>query len=152
MHQKTYLTLSRASGSWKQTSHFRPQNPLPRQRSCQHVSGSVRIGWCLLPHGHPLLGHGWRGSSCQRSWRSHHGHFRWVTETMCLLKQHWTLKGCWVTGWNEKWKDCCRSLLYRTKQQEWAAVLQVQTQQKLLFMNNLWSLVLVIGFYPSCCL
>lgn len=74
------LTACHIQSNAEQTSYVHPQYSLPGQCSCQHVSGSVRISWCLLPHGHPLLGHGWRGSGCHWSWRSYHRHFRWVTE------------------------------------------------------------------------
>lgn len=72
--------MCHAQWSAEQTFSFHPQYSLPGQRGCQHVSGSVRLGGRLLPHGHPLLGHGRRGSGCHWSRRSYHGHFRWVTE------------------------------------------------------------------------
>ena len=76
----------------EQTSSFHPQNSFPGQRGCQHVFGGVWLGWRLLPHGHPLLGHGRGGGGGYRGWRSDHGHLRWVTERMWALSDSTSAK------------------------------------------------------------
>ena len=91
------LTVCHVQSRTEQISYFHPQYPLPGQCGRQHVSGRVRVGWRLLPHGHPLLGHGRRGGDCHRSRRSHHGHFGWVTEKTWAQTSFKTPL-CWVTG------------------------------------------------------
>lgn len=68
---------------------FPPQHSLSRQRRHQHVPGGERLGWRLLPHGHPLLGHGRGGCDHYRSGWSHHGRLRWephLLHSLCRSK------------------------------------------------------------------
>lgn len=151
-----YKTISRSTvchiqSNAEQTSYFHPQYSLPGQCSCQHVSGSVWISWRLLPHGHPLLGHGWRGSGCHWSWRSYHGHFRWVTEKSSsnanFSEAPESLDGMKEAGngVNDLWRDCSIADGDRVPEQSSESELLFfqQTQKLIMFMNYLLLLILL---------
>lgn len=131
------------------------KNSLPGKRSYQHVSGGVWIRWCILSHGHPLLGHGWRSSNRHWSWRSHHGHFRWVAETKIKAFQLSYFFCPWDDWWcsgNKLWRQSvallreltfqmanCQSHWYsKTHKTQW---LMKFKNDYLLFLNHCLGLV-----------
>lgn len=70
------LALTHAPAPRELMGVIPPQHPLSGQRRRQHVPGGVRLGGRLLPHGHPLLGHGRRRRHRQRGGRGRHGRLR----------------------------------------------------------------------------
>lgn len=127
-----------------------PQYSLPRQCSCQHVSGGVRISWCLLSHGHPLLGHGWRSSSCHWSWGSYHGHFRWGSEKAFsdafyfpeLMDSPEEVGHRMIEVWG-KLQCCWWSLLSSAKLWQWLIFWNTQ-HRSITFIHFLFLLILLL--------
>lgn len=147
----TLHTFTKASPGWRcvtlsevqsKTFDFHPQHSLPGQRGCQHVSGGVWIGWRLLPHGHPLLGHGWRGSGRHWSGRSYHGHFRWVTEESSS-NTNWSQR-LWVTPHSELVEESAVMLMEISWLSKAGSVSGLSfTKTLLTLINNLSLLILL---------